>query len=213
MTKTEFIWRLIVFYIGIAVLSLGIVLIIKANLGVSAWDVLHIGLYRTFGLTVGTWSQIAGLIIIIVTMFIYRHVVSIGTILNMIFIGWFIDLFIYLLPDFEQLYLQIAALIIGILIMGFGAGVYIAANIGTGPRDSLMMALTIKYGWKVSVVKTIMELLAIIAGWLLGGPVFVGTVVAAFLIGPTIAAALKICLKFLNPFFDRYKRKDLNSEV
>ncbi len=213
MTKKEFVWRLIVFYIGIAVLSLGIVLIIKANLGVSAWDVLHIGLYKTLGLTVGTWSQIAGLIIVIVTVFIYRHVVSIGTILNMIFIGWFIDLFIYLLPDFTQLYSQIIGLLIGILVMGFGAGLYIAANIGTGPRDSLMMALTIKYGWNVSVVKTIMELLAILVGWLLGGPVFVGTVVAAFLIGPTIASSLKICLKYLNPFFDRYKRQNATKQV
>lgn len=212
MTKKQLAARLIVFFAGIFILSLGIVLIIKANLGAPAWDVLHIGMYKTLGLTIGTWSQIIGLIIVSIALLIYRHVVSFGTVLNIIFIGWFIDLFIYILPEFNHLLLQSVILIIGILIMGFGVGLYISANIGTGPRDSLMMALSIKYGWNVAVVKTIMELLAIFVGWLLGGPVFVGTFIAAFMIGPVIRQALSFSIKWVNPIFDRYKKMDNSNE-
>lgn len=208
MTIKELAIRLVVFFIGIATLSLGIVLIIKAKLGVASWDVLHLGLYKTFGLTIGTWSQIIGLIIVIISFFIYRHVISFGTVLNMIFIGWFIDLFILIVPEFNHLLVQSFILILGILVTGLGVGLYISADIGTGPRDSLMMALSIKYGWNVAVVKTIMEISAALVGWLLGGPVFVGTIIAAITVGPIIKRSLKLSIKLVNPIFDRYRKQD-----
>ncbi len=208
MTKKELAARLVTFYIGIATLSFGIVLIIKAKLGVASWDVLHIGLYKTLGLTIGTWSQIIGLIIVIISFFIYRQFISFGTVLNMIFIGWFIDLFILIVPEFNHLLVQSLVLILGILITGFGVALYISANIGTGPRDSLMMALSIKYGWNVAVVKTIMEISAALVGWLLGGPVFVGTIIAAITVGPIIQQTLKLSIKLVNPIFDRYRKQD-----
>jgi len=149
MTKVEFIVRLFIFYIGIFVLSLGVVMIIKADLGVSAWDVLHIGLYKTFGLTVGTWSQIVGLFIIFITFIINRHIISIGTVLNMIFLGFFIDILLYLMPIMDNIVYQYIFLVVGVVVMGVGAGLYITASLGPGPRDSLMIALTKKYGWSV----------------------------------------------------------------
>ncbi len=213
MTKKELAARILVFFIGIFILSFGIVLIIKANLGAASWDVLNIGLFKTFGLTIGSWSQLVGLVIVIVSFFIYRHVISFGTVLNMLFIGWFIDLFMYILPEINHLLIQILVLLLGILITGLGVGIYIAANVGTGPRDSLMMALSIKYGWNVATVKTIMELSAILVGWLLGGPVFIGTIIAAFMIGPIIKQTLKFSVKLVTPIFDRYKKQESSNKI
>ncbi|MGD9677248.1 MAG: YitT family protein [Vulcanibacillus sp.] len=213
MTKVEFIIRLFIFYIGIFVLSLGVVLIIKADLGVSAWDVLHIGLYRTFGLTVGTWSQIVGLFIIFVTFTINRHIISIGTVLNMIFLGFFIDILLYFMPIMDNIVYQYIFLISGVVVMGIGAGLYITASLGPGPRDSLMIALTKKYGWSVKKVKTIMELLVLIVGWFLGGPVFIGTIIATFLIGPVIHYSLEQWEKILNPVFTYFKSISNNKKL
>lgn len=207
MKKKEFIIRLSIFFIGIFILSFGIVMIIKANLGVSAWDVFHIGLNKTFGLTVGTWSQIVGIVIIFITLLVKRDIIAVGTILNMIFIGFFIDFFIYVMPEINNLVYQYIFLLTGIIIMGVGAGLYITASLGPGPRDSLMMALTIKYGWSVTKVKTIMEVVVLIIGWFLGGPVFVGTLIAAILIGPIIHHSLNLWQKVLAPLF-LYIRKD-----
>lgn len=210
MTKREFIVRLIIFFIGLAVLSFGIAMIIEADLGVSGWDVLHIGLYKTFGLTIGTWSQIVGLVIIILTFIIDRKILSFGTVLNMIFVGLFIDLFLYLLPTGEEWLMQYLFLFLGIIIMGIGAGIYITAKLGPGPRDSLMIAITQKYKLSVSRVKTVMELFVMLVGYLLGGPVFVGTVIISVSIGPIMQYSLKWWERRLEPLFIKVKQ---NSDI
>ncbi len=213
MTKIEFAIRLCIFFVGIFVLSLGVVMIIKADLGVSAWDVLHIGLNKTFGLTVGTWSQIVGLFIIFITLLINKNIISIGTVLNMIFIGFFIDFFLYVMPQMDNIVYQYMFLFVGLIIMGVGAGLYITASLGPGPRDSLMIALTKKYGWSVKKVKTTMELLVLIIGWFLGGPVFIGTVITAILIGPIIHYSLDWWGKVLTPLFIHVKKISSNSKL
>lgn len=201
MTKREFTVRLLVFFIGIAILSFGIALTIEADLGVSGWDVLHIGLFNTFGLTIGTWSQIVGLVVIFFTIFIDRKILSIGTVLNTIFLGIFIDLFLYLLPTGEEWLIQYLFLFFGIIIMGIGAGLYISAKLGPGPRDSLMIALTNKYKLSVGRVKTLMEISVLIIGYLLGGPVFIGTLIISVVIGPIMQFSLKWWDKRLQPLF------------
>lgn len=210
MTKREFIVRLIIFFIGIAVLSFGIAMIIEADLGVSGWDVLHIGLYKTFGLTIGTWSQIVGLVVITITFIIDRRILSIGTVLNMIFIGLFIDLFLYLLPTGKEWLIQYSFLFFGLIIMGIGAGIYINAKLGPGPRDSLMIAISKKYNFSIGKVKTVMELLVMFIGYLLGGPVFIGTIIISLSIGPIMQYSLKWWEKRLEPLFSKIEN---NSSV
>ncbi|WP_141705368.1 YczE/YyaS/YitT family protein [Vulcanibacillus modesticaldus] len=192
MGKTNYLYQLSIFFLGIIILSLGIAMIIEANLGVSSWDVLHIGLYNILGLTIGTWSIIVSLTVIIITFILDKKMISIGTVLNMIFVGVFIDLFLYLLPTMERLFFQYMYLFVGILLMGMGAGLYITANLGAGPRDSLMLVLSKKYQMSIGKIKTIMELLVLIVGWILGGPVYIGTLIVSVLIGPIIQFFIKL---------------------
>ena len=179
-----FVWRWSFYLVGLLVAALGITMTIKGyRLGIGPWDVFHVGLYRNFGLTIGSWSIVSGLAIVVGTAIALKKLPKIGTWLNMILLGVFIDIFNWLIPDFETLGAQIIIFILGVVVMGYGMGIYISPNIGAGPRDSLMLVFVEKFGISIKKVRTIIEIVVACLGWLLGGPVGVGTVIVALLIG------------------------------
>ncbi|MBB4823083.1 putative membrane protein YczE [Sporosarcina luteola] len=193
-----FIWRWVFFLVGMMIMSLGISMTIKGNrLGIGPWDVLHVGLYRKFGLSNGSWSILTGFVIIASTAIVLRQWPQLGTWLNMFLIGLFIDLFNWLLPDFSSLAGQAVIFTIGVFVTAYGVGVYVSPNVGAGPRDSLMLILVEKLGVSVKVVRTSIEVLVAIIGWMLGGPVGAGTVLSALLIGQIVHYALPQCRKLL----------------
>ena len=191
--KQGFYWRWLFFLAGIVVLSLGIALTIKGQmLGVGSWDVLHIGLANHLGLTVGTWSIILGLIILAIDGYLSKRIPKLGTYLDMFLTGIFMDLFLMVLPDAHGWLEQSVAFIFGLILLGFGCGMYMVANIGVGPRDTLMLLLVQRVGWSVTRARTTMEVSVAIIGFLLGGPVGVGTIFMAFGLGPIVQWALKL---------------------
>ncbi|MEK4699730.1 YitT family protein [Solibacillus sp. FSL R7-0668] len=191
--KQGFYWRCVFFITGIIILSLGVALTIKAQvLGVGSWDVLHIGLQKNFGLTVGTWSIILGLIILAIDALLTKRLPKIGTYLDMFLTGIFIDIFLYMLPDLHHLFEQTLAFIVGIVLLGFGCGMYMVANLGIGPRDTLMLLLVHRLGWTVNRARTTIEVTVAIIGFLLGGPIGVGTVFMALGLGPVVQWALRL---------------------
>ncbi|MGG0671083.1 YitT family protein [Lederbergia citrisecunda] len=193
-----FVWRWIFFLVGVMVLSLGIAMTIKGQrLGVGPWDVLHIGLTKNFALTIGTWSIILGVVIIVVTSAVLKQWPKLGTWLNMILLGLFIDLFNWMLPEFDTMTGQVIIFTLGVAVMSYGIGIYVAPNVGAGPRDSLMLILVDKLGISVKKVRTMIEVIVAVAGWLLGGPVGIGTVIIALLIGQIVHYALPQCRKLL----------------
>lgn len=196
--KKIFVWRWIFFLVGVIILSLGITMTIKGQrLGVGPWDVLHIGLTRNFGLTIGTWSIITGTTLIFVTSAVIKQWPKLGTWLNMILLGLFIDLFNWMLPEFNTLTSQAIIFTLGVVVMSYGVGIYVAPNVGAGPRDTLMLILVDKLGISVKKVRTMNEVIVAVVGWLLGGPVGIGTVIIALLIGQIVHYALPQCRKLL----------------
>ena len=187
------LWRWAFYFAGLLVVSLGISMTIKGyRLGIGPWDVLHVGLYQNLGLTIGSWSIISGLVIIVVTAGFLKEWPKIGTWLNMILLGVFIDIFNWIIPDFETLGAQTIIFVFGVIVMGYGAGLYISPNIGAGPRDSLMLIFVEKFGVSIKKVRTIIEVIVALLGWLLGGPVGVGTVVVALLLGQLVHYTLPL---------------------
>ena len=191
----QLLTRWAIYFVGLIVMSFGIVLTIKADFGSAPWDVLHVGLYLQFGLTIGTWSIIVGLIVLALSATITKSLPQLGAFINMLMVGLFIDMFM-MLPFLKTPGLlpgKIMMLVIGILIMGYGMGLYISARCGAGPRDSLMIALTDRTRWKVQYIRGVMEVIVLFVGWLLGGPVFLGTVIFSLTIGTIVGFTLPHC--------------------
>lgn len=205
--------RFIIYLFGLLVMSLGIVLLILADLGPSPWDVLHVGLYYKFGLTIGSWNVIAGFFILGVSAMISKSIPQFGAFLNMILVGLFIDM--YLMIPFLQTPLsltgKVVMFVVALLINCYGMGLYISAQLGAGPRDSLMLAITSKTGWKVGKVRSTMEVLVLIIGWRLGGPLFWGTIVISLMIGVIAGFSLPQCQRFTNFILQRLKKNNPKS--
>ncbi len=189
----EISWRVLFFISGIIILAFGVALTIKTQvIGVGSWDVFHIGLTNTFGLTVGSWSIIVGLTIVAIDCLILKHLPRIGTIMDLLIAGAFIDIFSYILPPVNGLLAQLLVFCGGIFFLAFGSSMYIVANLGVGPRDTLMLLLSKKLGWSVRSARTSMEIIVAILGFALGGPIGIGTVLMAFGLGPIMQWALRV---------------------
>lgn len=168
-------------FIGFFVISIGVQTMINTQLGLNPWGIFHSGVAHTAGITFGRASQLTGLTIILMCMFL-RIYPGIGTLLNMFFIGYFVDLIASwdLLPHFTGLLPNILSFLFGNLLFSFGVYLYLHADLGSGPRDSLMLALSRLTRFTAGQCKIMMEATAAIIGFLLGGSVGIGTVLAAF---------------------------------
>ena len=176
--------RLIQLIAGLVLFGVGIGLMLQSGLGVPPWDVLHQGLTIHFGLTVGTWSIIVSFVVLLLWLPL-RERFGIGTILNAVIIGLMIDATAAVVPQAEQMVTAGVMLSAGILLMGLASGLYIGANLGPGPRDGLMTSIA-RRGPSIRLTRSILELVVLVSGWLLGGTLGVGTLVFVFLIGPLV---------------------------
>lgn len=192
----QFYIRLLRLIVGLFLYSLGIVITIRANIGYAPWEVFHAGLANTVGINIGTASIITGVVIVVAALLLGEKV-GLGSILNMILIGLFIDalLSINLIPLADNFVLGIIMLIAGLFVIAFASYFYINSAFGAGPRDSLMVALTRITKLPVGICRGAIEVLAVLAGWRLGGMVGAGTVISALAIGACIQITFKL-LKF-----------------
>ena len=167
-------------FIGYFVCAVGMVMTMNANIGFAPWDVLHKGISNVTGLTIGNANRIIGLIIVTIDILLGENI-GWGTVFNMMFIGKFIDIIMRygIIPVFVGFTPSLIMLLLGMLIIGYGAFIYIGAGYGAGPRDALMVGLTKKTGKSVRLVKSSAEILALAVGYLLGGPVGIGTAILA----------------------------------
>ncbi len=197
--------RYAMFVLGLALMSFGAAVMIKADLGVTPWDTLHIGLQKTFGLTVGMWTQIAGAVIIFLAWALAKIRPNHCMILNMILCGLFLDLFLWMnvIPHAETFVEQLLLFLGGLLTFTFGIGLYISPRLGAGPRDTFMLALHEWMGWSIQRVRLFIEVGVLVVGWLLGGPVAIGTLLIALLTGPIIQRTIVMWEKLLEKPYGR----------
>lgn len=178
--------------IGFAIYGLSIALIIQAGLGTGPWAVLAVALADITGTTPGTMIIGTGLIVLLGALLL-KEKIGWGTLGNILFIGPWTDLFLYLIPSLVgNLWYQIPGMLIAVVISGLATAVYISVNAGAGPRDSLMLAVSRVSGRSVRLSRAIIEILVVILGWILKGPVGVGTLVFAILIGPLVQSFFKL---------------------
>jgi len=182
----------IVIQIGFALFGLSIALMIRGNLGTGPWSVFEVALAQISGLTPGTLTVIVGFTVLVIALLL-RERIGWGTLGNILSIGPWLDLFLWILPSVENNpVIQIAMLLLGVLAQGIASAIYIGVNAGAGPRDSLMLAIQRTTGLSIRMARGIIEVSVVLLGWLLGGPAGVGTVIFALLIGPAVQWGFKL---------------------
>lgn len=180
---------LIYLILGLILFGLGETLLITANVGVSPWTVLSQGMSVKTGYSIGLTTFVVSISVLCLWIPL-KQKPGIGTILNAIIISVVLDVSLPYLPSPESFYLQILQVIIGVLIVGLGSGFYLIANLGPGPRDGLMTGLQNLTNLPIALIRTMIEISAVIVGWYLGGVVGIGTIVFALGIGPSVSAGL-----------------------
>ena len=176
--------RMIQLLVGLVLFGVGIAMMLKSGLGLPPWDVLHQGLTEEFGLTVGIWSIIISFVVLVLWLPL-RERYGIGTVLNAIIIGVVIDLGVLVIPEPDNVWWDLLLMAGGISVIGLASGMYIGANLGPGPRDGLMTAIS-RRGLSIRVTRWGLEIVVLITGILLGGTFGVGTIGFALLIGPIV---------------------------
>ncbi|MEA2023235.1 MAG: hypothetical protein U9N79_02960 [Actinomycetota bacterium] len=170
---------------GLVLFGIGLSLMVVADLGLSPWDVLHQGISIHTGIPIGTVVIITGFAVLLMWIPLKERV-GIGTIANAIVIGLVLDGMLLILPEtLENMVLRWVAMLGGVLLVAIGSGFYIGAGLGPGPRDGLMTGLA-RRGIPLAWNRAGIEITVLVAGWLLGGTVGVGTVVFAFGMGPLV---------------------------
>jgi uncharacterized membrane protein YczE len=189
----DFYLRLLRLLFGLFLYALGIVITLKASIGYAPWEVFHVGLAKTTGISIGNASIAAGLVIGTAAVLLGEKL-GLGTILNMILIGIFLDIILglNLIPASSGFLVGIPMLIAGLFVISLASYFYIGSGFGAGPRDSLMVALTRRTKLPVGFCRGTIEVLAVLAGWKLGGMVGIGTVISAFAIGFCIQTTFRL---------------------
>lgn len=180
--------------VGLALYGLSLAMLIRADLGVGPWDVLSLGLAVHLPMSYGAATVVVSAIVLLLWIPL-RQRPGIGTLANALLVGPAADLGLWLIPEATALWQQVLLLAGAMVLLALATGVYIAPRLGPGPRDGLMTGLRRVTGWPVWIARTLIEGTALLIGWLLGGPVGVGTVVFAFGIGPLVGVFL--------PWFER----------
>lgn len=176
-------------FFGLFVVAVAIVLLLESGLGLAPWDVLHLGLARHSLLTIGTASVAVGLVVLVLSWRLGQPP-GFGTVANAVCIGLFVDLLLSLegvarLSE-AGLPARLLLLFAGVALFGVGSAFYIGAGLGAGPRDSLMLILSRRTGFRIGVVRGALELTALTVGAALGGTLGIGTLAVALLMGPSV---------------------------
>ena len=177
---------------GFVLFGLAIALMIRGNIGTSAWAVLEVALAKILRITPGTMTVIMGFMVLSGAL-ILREKIGWGTLANILSIGPWEDLALSIIPSVtNNLPLQIGRLLLAILCMGMARAIYIGVDAGAGPRDSLMLAIKRTTGASIRAARIAIDVTVVTIGWLLGGPAGVGTLVFALLAGPSVQWGFKL---------------------
>lgn len=179
--------------IGFIFCASSTVFMLNSNLGLSPWDVFHEGLSNISGMTIGQANIIVSLCVIILGILLGQKL-GIGTILNILIVGKFIDLIneSNIIPVANNLFTGVLMMIIGMLTMGYGCYLYISCGLGCGPRDGVMLSLSEKLNKPIKIIRAIIEVTVLVTGFILGGTVGIGTFISAFGLGYCIQLIFKM---------------------
>lgn len=179
---------------GSALLALGVVLSVKASWGPASWDVLHLAIVQRSGWSLGQVSIGTSLTITMLTLMLRgRWTVHWGTLVYTFVVGLCIDIYMRLgVPDASSLGVRLIYVVLGPFFLALGSVVYTRAGYGVGARDGLILVLSQRLPFTVGRVRLGLEVLVSVVGWLLGGPIGLGTAIITFGTGPIADAIFRV---------------------
>lgn len=186
--------RILFLLIGLAITAFGMQAMVVASIGLNPRGILVQGIMHQTNLRYGTVTQILGVVLILISA-LFRRFPGLGTLCNVGLVGFLIDTY-SLLPIWhtpDTLAMQIVLFLTGQVIFSFGMAIYLSQELGSGPRDGIMMLLIQMPHGSVVMARTLLDSFSAVCGYLLGGPVGIGSVLAVALSGVT----LKYCFRIL----------------
>ena len=177
--------RVVQLLLGLALFGVATGLLVRAHLGVTPWVVLHQGLALWTDLSLGTTTIGVGLVLLLAWIPL-RERPGVGTVANVLLVGLAVDAALAVMPEVETLPARIALAVTGVVLTALAIAAYIGVRLGPGPRDGLMTALVRRTGRSIRLVRTTIEAVVVLAGFLLGGTVGVATLLVVVTIGPLI---------------------------
>lgn len=190
--------RLVLLYVGLALYGVSTALLLRAGLGLDPWDVFHQGVSLHSDLSIGMVAIAAGAVVLLLWIPL-RQRPGLGTVSNVLVVGSCMDATLAAVPPLHPLSGRIPLLLFAVVLNGVATALYISARFGPGPRDGLMTGLNQRTGWSIRLCRTLVEVVVLAVGWLLGGAVGVGTVLYAASIGPLSQFFLELFTASLSP--------------
>ncbi|MFA9424506.1 MAG: YitT family protein [Sedimentibacter sp.] len=191
----NYIKRTVKVMFGLVLYSIGLLLSIQANIGLAPWDAFGIGISKLTGISYGNVSILTGIIILIVVVLKLKEKIGIGTILNTVLIGVFVDILIPLkiVPQMTNFFLGLLMLLAGQVVISFASYFYISPGLGCGPRDTLMVGLGKQFpNVPIGAIRGLIEGTVLLIGFLLGAKVGIGTIIAVFGISFILQTTFKL---------------------
>lgn len=196
--------RVVHLLVGLALYGAGCAIMVRAGIGLDPWTVFAQGVSLQTGIGIGWVTNIVGFLVLLLWIPL-RQKPGVGTLANILLVGTSMQATLAVFPAIDGFALQVLVFLLGMMLVAVGSGLYIGADFGPGPRDGLMTGLRARFGWPIWAARLVVEASVLLAGWLLGGSVGLGTILFALGIGPLVHRTL--------PLFDLRRRRDARRTV
>jgi uncharacterized membrane protein YczE len=192
-TRSAIVLNMLIAALSLFVNGFGIYLTIRADIGAAPWDVLSLGLSKSLGILYGNASIAVSLTILLIDI-LMREPIGIAMFIDAVVVGKAVDFFNWLdpVPRGSSLAVSVPMLIAGLFVLAYTQYTYMIASLGCGPRDTLLVGLAKRLRRvPIGLVSIALLSTATLIGWLLGGPVGLGTLLCAFGAGPVMQLAFR----------------------
>lgn len=196
--------RIVHLLVGLALYGAGCAIMVRAGTGLDPWTVFAQGVSLQTGIGIGWVTNIVGFLVLLLWIPL-RQKPGVGTLANILLVGTSMQATLAVFPAIDGFALQVLVFLLGMMLVAVASGLYIGADFGPGPRDGLMTGLRARFGWPIWAARLVVEASVLLAGWLLGGSVGLGTILFALGIGPLVHRTL--------PLFDLRRRRDARRTV
>jgi uncharacterized membrane protein YczE len=188
--------RIVMMLVSVPIMALGIAFFTQSGMGLDPFNGMNMGLSIRLGVSYGIVQMVVNAMLLIVMLLVARRDIHVGTLVNLVGLGFIVDfylsIFARVFPEDIGLWGNVALMMAGLVVICFGAALYLRAELGIAPYDSMVFTFQRKTGWSYRVCRVILDVVCVVFGLLLGGGVVgVGTVVAAICIGPLVNFFMK----------------------